>query len=128
MVVVPSSVLENWDSELKKFCPSLNTVKYHGSQKERAKMRQSLNAVSSGAAREDMPVRDFGTSSWGHSTSDRCQKQSKRFKEGRAGCESSPARKGWSNLRGYHTHPGMFEGYPRSFSPANHRLGGHSRI
>ncbi|CAM9795532.1 unnamed protein product, partial [Ascophyllum nodosum] len=55
MVVVPSSVLDNWDSELKKFCPSLNTVKYHGSQKERAKMRQSLNAVSSGAAREGMP-------------------------------------------------------------------------
>ena len=79
MVVVLSSVLDNWDSELKKLCPSLNTVKYHASQKERAKMRQSLDAVSSGAAREDMPVRDFGTSNWGRSTSDRCQKQSKRF-------------------------------------------------
>ena len=128
MVVVPSSVLDNWDSELKKFCPSLNTVKYHGSQKERAKMRQSLNAVSSGAAREGMPVRDLGISSWGRCTSDRCQKQSKRFIEGRTDCESSPARKGWLNLRGCHTHPRMFEGHPRSFFPANHRLGGHSRI
>lgn len=61
MVVVPSSVLDNWDSELQKFCPSLKTVKYHGSQKERANIRQSLNAVSSGAAREDMPVRSRWT-------------------------------------------------------------------
>lgn len=57
MVVVPSSVLDNWDSELKKFCPSLNAVKYHGSLKERAKIRQSLSEVSSGAARENMPVK-----------------------------------------------------------------------
>lgn len=57
LVVVPSSVLDNWDSELKKFCPVLNTVKYHGHQKSRAAMRQSLNRVASGANREDMPVR-----------------------------------------------------------------------
>lgn len=57
MVVVPSSVLDNWVSELKKFCPALLTVKYHGSQRDRALMRQRLNTVASGAEREDMPVR-----------------------------------------------------------------------
>ena len=58
LVVVPSSVLDNWASELEKFCPALYFVKYHGSQKERSAMRQSLNAVASGNAKEDMPVSD----------------------------------------------------------------------
>ncbi|CAN0338331.1 unnamed protein product, partial [Discosporangium mesarthrocarpum] len=39
LVVVPSSVLDNWDCELKKFCPSLRVVKYHGSQKIRQQLR-----------------------------------------------------------------------------------------
>lgn len=55
--MVPSSVLDNWDSELKKFCPALKAVKYHGSQRDRAVMRQRLNKVASGAERENMPVR-----------------------------------------------------------------------
>ncbi|CBN75290.1 similar to helicase, lymphoid-specific isoform 9 [Ectocarpus siliculosus] len=55
LVVVPSSVLDNWASELEKFCPALDFVKYHGSQKERAAMRHSLNRVASDADREAMP-------------------------------------------------------------------------
>ncbi|CAN0490815.1 unnamed protein product, partial [Ectocarpus sp. 12 AP-2014] len=55
LVVVPSSVLDNWASELEKFCPALDLVKYHGSQKERAAMRHSLNRVASDADREAMP-------------------------------------------------------------------------
>lgn len=58
IIVVPSSVLDNWDSELKKFCPALKLVKYHGSQKDRSAIRQRLNRVSSGADREGMPVRE----------------------------------------------------------------------
>lgn len=57
-MVVPSSVLDNWASELEKFCPNLYFVKYHGSQKERSAMRQSLHQVASGNAKEDMPVRE----------------------------------------------------------------------
>lgn len=55
-MVVPSSVLDNWASELDKFCPALYFVKYHGSQKDRLALRHSLNRVSSGHAKEDMPV------------------------------------------------------------------------
>ena len=57
MIVVPSSVLDNWDSELEKFCPVLEVVKYHGSQKNRAAIRQNLGRVASGADRQGMPVR-----------------------------------------------------------------------
>ncbi|CAM9599083.1 unnamed protein product, partial [Laminaria digitata] len=55
IVVVPSSVLDNWDSELKKFCPVLEVVKYHGSQKNRAAIRQKLSRVTSGVDRQSMP-------------------------------------------------------------------------
>ncbi|CAN0047681.1 unnamed protein product [Pylaiella littoralis] len=55
LVVVPSSVLDNWASELVKFCPALDCVKYHGSQKDRSAMRQSLGRVAAGGEREDMP-------------------------------------------------------------------------
>ncbi|CAM9285611.1 unnamed protein product, partial [Hapterophycus canaliculatus] len=55
LVVVPSSVLDNWASELEKFCPALDCVKYHGSQKDRLAMRNSLHPVASGSRREDMP-------------------------------------------------------------------------
>lgn len=56
IVVVPSSVLDNWDSEFEKFCPALEVVKYHGSQNNRATMRRRLNRVASGADRQSMPV------------------------------------------------------------------------
>jgi SWI/SNF-related matrix-associated actin-dependent regulator 1 of chromatin subfamily A len=39
LVVVPSSTLGNWEVEFAKWCPSLNVVKYYGSQEERRIMR-----------------------------------------------------------------------------------------
>lgn len=39
LIVVPSSTLGNWEVELAKWCPSLNVVKYYGSQEERRIMR-----------------------------------------------------------------------------------------
>lgn len=54
-------MLDNWASELEKFCPALYFVKYHGSQKDRLAMRHSLNRVSSGHAKEDMPVSEGAT-------------------------------------------------------------------
>ena len=39
LVIVPSSTLGNWEIELAKWCPSLNVVKYYGSQEERRIMR-----------------------------------------------------------------------------------------
>jgi SNF2 family DNA or RNA helicase len=32
LIVVPSSVLSNWQKELAKFCPALDVAVYHGSQ------------------------------------------------------------------------------------------------
>eukprot|EP00760_Papus_ankaliazontas_P002623 PhM_4_TR11190/c0_g1_i1/m.64076/K11681/SWR1; helicase SWR1 len=40
LIVVPTSVLMNWDLELKRWCPSLSTVLYHGSAKERKALRK----------------------------------------------------------------------------------------
>ncbi|PWW78819.1 hypothetical protein C7212DRAFT_288840 [Tuber magnatum] len=42
LVVVPSSTLENWLREFKRFCPALVVEPYYGSLKERAEMRISL--------------------------------------------------------------------------------------
>eukprot|EP00557_Chaetoceros_sp_GSL56_P008894 CAMPEP_0176504702 /NCGR_PEP_ID=MMETSP0200_2-20121128/16084_1 /TAXON_ID=947934 /ORGANISM="Chaetoceros sp., Strain GSL56" /LENGTH=1147 /DNA_ID=CAMNT_0017904171 /DNA_START=49 /DNA_END=3492 /DNA_ORIENTATION=+ len=42
LIVVPASVLENWQREFEKFCPSMNIIKYHGSQAERQEIRNDL--------------------------------------------------------------------------------------
>ncbi|CAL9733969.1 ATP-dependent helicase Fun30p [Monosporozyma servazzii] len=42
LIVVPSSTLENWLREFKKFCPALKIEPYYGSQQERAELREML--------------------------------------------------------------------------------------
>lgn len=39
LVVVPSSTLDNWDNELRKWCPELIVMKYYGGQEERRAIR-----------------------------------------------------------------------------------------
>lgn len=39
MIVAPLSTLSNWVNEFERFCPSLKTVLYHGSKKERSEIR-----------------------------------------------------------------------------------------
>ncbi len=40
IIVVPASLLENWQRELQRWCPSLKVVKYYG--KDRAQLREEL--------------------------------------------------------------------------------------
>eukprot|EP01027_Heterolobosea_sp_BB2_P010576 GEZU01015508.1.p1 GENE.GEZU01015508.1~~GEZU01015508.1.p1 ORF type:complete len:701 (-),score=230.26 GEZU01015508.1:65-2080(-) len=35
LVIVPKSVMHNWMNEIKKFCPTLKAIKFHGNQEER---------------------------------------------------------------------------------------------
>lgn len=42
LIVVPASVLSNWENELARFCPSLEVVRYHGSLNEKAELREQL--------------------------------------------------------------------------------------
>eukprot|EP01033_Poteriospumella_lacustris_P003447 gene3447-2545_t len=42
LIVVPASVLSNWENELERFCPSLTVLRYHGSQNEKSLLRQEL--------------------------------------------------------------------------------------
>lgn len=54
LIVVPSSVLSNWQNEFAKFCPEMKVVKYHGSLKERTEIKQSLrNHLSGGPNQKD---------------------------------------------------------------------------
>eukprot|EP01134_Creolimax_fragrantissima_P000987 CFRG0987T1 len=54
LVVVPMSVLSNWLSEFKRFCPSLNVVRYHcTSDDEKRRVRQ---IITHGAVRGDVDV------------------------------------------------------------------------
>lgn len=39
VIVVPSSTLDNWDNELRKWCPELIVMKYYGNQEERKLIR-----------------------------------------------------------------------------------------
>lgn len=40
LIVVPTSVILNWEMELKKWCPAFKILTYFGSQKERAEKRK----------------------------------------------------------------------------------------
>lgn len=44
LIVVPSSVLENWAREFKNFCPGLSVEVYYGSQADRRMLRVDLKA------------------------------------------------------------------------------------
>ncbi|KEH40787.1 putative DNA helicase chromatin remodeling SNF2 family [Medicago truncatula] len=44
LIVCPASVLENWERELKKWCPSFSVLQYHGSA--RAAYCKELNSLS----------------------------------------------------------------------------------
>lgn len=44
LIVVPSSTLENWERELKMWCPTLKVLVYYGSLKERAIIQDSVRA------------------------------------------------------------------------------------
>ena len=45
LVVVPASLLENWQRELRRWCPALKVVVYYG--KHRAVVRKRLNTLRS---------------------------------------------------------------------------------
>jgi hypothetical protein len=40
LIVVPTSVILNWETELKRFCPALKVLCYYGSAKRRKELRQ----------------------------------------------------------------------------------------
>jgi len=42
IIIVPASVLENWQREFEKFCPTMNVIKYHGSMAERQEIKSKL--------------------------------------------------------------------------------------
>lgn len=44
LIVCPASVLENWERELKKWCPSFNVLQYHGAA--RSAYSKELSYVS----------------------------------------------------------------------------------
>ena len=61
LIIVPASVLANWERELNLICPQLGVVKYHGTLEEReqikARLRKSINKKdSSYSDREPLDV------------------------------------------------------------------------
>ncbi|XP_053551077.1 helicase SRCAP [Bombina bombina] len=46
LIIVPTSVILNWEMELKRWCPSFKILTYYGSQKERKLKRQGWTKVN----------------------------------------------------------------------------------
>jgi len=40
LIIVPLSTLSNWHSEVKRWCPSMASIVYHGDKKERQQMER----------------------------------------------------------------------------------------
>jgi len=45
LIIVPTSVMLNWEMELKRWCPGFKILTYYGSQKERKLKRQVMNKI-----------------------------------------------------------------------------------
>jgi SNF2 family DNA or RNA helicase len=52
IIIVPASVLSNWEREFEKFCPDMNIIKYHGSMAEREDIKDTM--------RKYLPRKDGG--------------------------------------------------------------------
>jgi SNF2 family DNA or RNA helicase len=44
LIVVPASVVSNWEREFRTFAPDMQVVKYHGTMEERAELKHKLRA------------------------------------------------------------------------------------
>eukprot|EP00917_Polyrhabdina_sp_WS-2016_P001513 GHVP01003179.1.p1 GENE.GHVP01003179.1~~GHVP01003179.1.p1 ORF type:complete len:887 (+),score=164.26 GHVP01003179.1:33-2693(+) len=42
LILAPKSTLGNWHGEIQKFCPSIKTLKFHGTPEERAELRTQI--------------------------------------------------------------------------------------
>jgi len=56
LVMVPKSTLSNWINEFAHWCPSLRTVRFHGSKEERAEIAQRVLKPASKAENRDWDV------------------------------------------------------------------------
>jgi E1A-binding protein p400 len=45
LIIVPTSVIVNWETELKRFCPGMKALCYYGSAKRRKELRQGWTKV-----------------------------------------------------------------------------------
>jgi ATP-dependent DNA helicase len=43
LVVAPLATLSNWEREIRKCCPSLDVILYHGTPKERMQLRMRMH-------------------------------------------------------------------------------------
>lgn len=46
LIIVPTSVMLNWEMELKRWCPGFKILTYFGSQKERKLKRQVISSLA----------------------------------------------------------------------------------
>lgn len=42
LIIVPASVLSNWEREFQTFCPDMNIIKYHGTMVERENLKDAM--------------------------------------------------------------------------------------
>ena len=56
LIVVPASVLTNWEREFEKFCPDMYVIRYHGSMVEREELREKMRRYQPGGPNSGRPL------------------------------------------------------------------------
>jgi len=124
LIVVPSSVLTNWQNEFSKFCPEMKVVKYHGSLKERTEIQRELrNHLPGGTNQYDHIDVILTTFSYFSSEKDSDRSFLKKFKVDylivdEAHCLKNPNGARYQNLDKFKTsHRLLLTGTPVQNSP-----------
>lgn len=58
LIVVPASVVSNWEREFETFAPNLKVVTYHGSMEEREELQEELRSYLPKSRENGMPMVD----------------------------------------------------------------------
>lgn len=82
LIVVPASVLANWEREFETFCPDMHVIRYHGSMVEREELRKEMRRYMPGQPNSGRPPLDVVLTTFSYFSSEKSDDRSflRKFK------------------------------------------------